>query len=189
MRRQTVAAIRMLVALTVVCGLIYPLVVTGIAQVVSKDRANGSLLESGGDVVGSSLIGQAFDGDQWFHARPDAFDPTASGASNLGPSNPDLGTAAQDAADSVRKVEGIGADTSLPVDAVTTSGSGLDPDISPAYARLQAARVAQARGLSTEQVLRLIEDNTKGRTWGILGEPRVNVLLLNLALDQLASQA
>jgi potassium-transporting ATPase KdpC subunit len=189
MRRQMVAAIRMLVAMTVVCGVIYPLAVTGIAQLVSRDRANGSLVELDGTIVGSSLIGQAFDGREWFHGRPDGYDPTASGASNLGPSNPALGTAAMDAADAARAAEGLRADASLPVDAVTTSGSGLDPDISPAFARLQASRVAQARGLSREQVLQLIDERTKGRTWGILGEPRVNVLLLNLALERLASQA
>jgi potassium-transporting ATPase KdpC subunit len=188
MRRQAVAAIRMLIALTVACGVIYPLAVTGIAQVASNDRANGSFVEVDGEAVGSSLIGQAFEGDEWFHARPDAFDPAASAAANLGPSNPDLGTAAQEAAGAVRKAEGLATDTPLPVDAVTTSGSGLDPDISPAYAQLQAARVAQARGISTDAVLKLIDENTKGRTWGILGEPRVNVLLLNLALERIASK-
>lgn len=187
MRRQTVAALRMMVVLTLVFGVLYPLAVTGIAQLTSRGRADGSLLSVDGRVVGSSLIGQVFAGDGWFHGRPDAFDPRASGPSNLGPSNPALGEGAAKAAAAVRAAEGLSAGALLPVDAVTTSGSGLDPDISPAYARLQAPRVARVRGLPIERVQSLIEEQTAGRTWGILGEPRVNVLLLNLALERLAS--
>jgi K+-transporting ATPase ATPase C chain len=187
MRRQWIAAIRMMVALTVVCGLIYPLAVTAISQLALKGPANGSLVERNGRVVGSSLIGQAFKGDQWFQGRPDGYDPKATGGSNLGPSNPALGKAVQEAADAVRKTEGLAQGVPLPVDAVTTSFSGLDPDISPQYAALQVPRIAKARGLTTTQVQQLIDEHTEGRTWGILGEPRVNVLLLNLALEQIAS--
>jgi potassium-transporting ATPase KdpC subunit len=187
MRRQFVAALRMLVVLTIVTGVIYPLAVTGIAQLTMKSRADGSLVSAEGREVGSSLIGQAFTGDQWFQGRPDAYDPTASAASNLGPSNPDLATAAKKAAAAVRARNGLSVQTPLPVDAVTTSGSGLDPNISPAYARLQAPRVARVRGLSVSQVLSLIDQHTTGRSLGILGEPTVNVLELNVALERLAS--
>ena len=190
MRRQWVAGLRMVVALTIAAGVIYPLVVLGVAQLTMKGRANGSLVtDEKGDVVGSSLIGQAFTGDRWFQGRPDTYDPTATAPSNLGPSNPDLGTEASTNADAVRKENDLSPTTPLPVDAVTSSGSSLDPDISVAYAGLQAPRVAQANGLEVAAVLRLIDDHTSGRTLGILGEPRVNVLMLNLALERLASSS
>jgi len=188
MRRQFVAALRMLVVLTVLTGVIYPLAVTAIAQLTMKSRADGSIVSAEGREVGSSLIGQRFKGDQWFQGRPDAYDPTASAASNLGPSNPDLASAAKAAA-AVRTLNGLSAQTPLPVDAVTTSGSGLDPDISPAYARLQAPRVARSRSLPVSEVLTLIDQHTTGRSLGILGEPSVNVLELNVALEGLASRA
>lgn len=187
MRRQFVAALRMLVVLTIVTGVIYPLAVTGIAQLTMRSRADGSLVSAEGREVGSSLIGQAFNGDQWFQGRPDAYDPTTSGASNLGPSNPDLAAAAKHAAATVRAQNGLSDQTPLPVDAVTTSASGLDPDISPAYAQLQAARVARVRGLALAQVRSLIDRHTTGRSLGFLGEPTVNVLELNVALERLAS--
>lgn len=186
MRRQLLAGLRMLLILTLVLGVIYPLAVTGIAQLTMSDRANGSLVRSGGTVVGSELLGQAFDGDEWFQPRPGSYDPTASGASNLGPNNPDLIDAVKSAIAKVRKQDGVADGTSLPADAVMTSGSNLDPDISPAYARLQAPRVAAARGIPVRDVLDLIDRQTAGRTFGFMGDPRVNVLLLNLALEHLA---
>ena len=186
MRRQLLAGLRMLVVLTVLLGVIYPLAVTGISQVTMSHRATGSLVRSDGTIVGSSLLAQAFDGDGWFHPRPGSYDPTASGASNLGPNNPDLIDAVKSAVDAVRKQDDVVAGTPIPADAVTTSGSNLDPDISPAYAKLQAPRVAAARGLDVQDVLALIERQTDGRTFGFLGDPRVNVLLLNLALERLA---
>ena len=185
MRRSFIAAGRMVLVLSIVLGIAYPLVITGIGQVAFTHRADGSLVEAGGSVVGSSLIGQAFEGPQWFVGRPDAFDPAASAPSNLGPTNPDLGTAVRERVDAI-----VAADAPagpIPVDAVTGSASGLDPDISPAYARLQAPRVADARGLELDQVLALIDEHTEGRTFGFLGDPRVNVLMLNLALEGLAS--
>ncbi len=186
MRRQLLAGLRMLLILTIVLGVIYPLAVTAIAQVTMSDRANGSLVRSGGSVVGSELLAQAFDGDQWFHPRPGSYDPTASGASNLGPNDPDLIDAVTSAIAAVREQDGVPVDTAIPADAVTTSGSNLDPDISPAYAKLQAPRVAAARGLRVQDILDLIDRQTAGRTFGFMGDPRVNVLLLNLALERLA---
>ena len=135
-----------------------------------SDQAEGSLLSRGDEVVGSSLIGQSFEGPAWFTGRPDAFDPAASGPSNLGPTNPALGAAVADRLEAIRPADGDGQ---VPVDAVTGSGSGLDPHISPAYARLQAPRVAKARGLEQQEVMALIAEHTDGRTFGFLGEPRV----------------
>jgi potassium-transporting ATPase KdpC subunit len=182
-RRQFLAGVRVLLVLTVLLGVLYPLAVTGLAQVTMPGRANGSLVRSEDQVVGSALIGQAWAGPEWFHGRPDAFDPTASGATNLGPSSEQLAEAMRAAAGEVARTEGWAG--LIPTDAVSGSGSGLDPHISPEYARLQAPRVATARGLEAEQVLALIDRFTEGRTLGFLGEPRVNVLLLNLALSGL----
>jgi K+-transporting ATPase ATPase C chain len=180
----------MVVALTIVAGVIYPLAVLGVAQLTMRGRADGSLVTGpDGSVVGSSLIGQAFTGDRWFQGRPDTYDPTATAPSNLGPSNPDLGTEASTNADAVRTQNHLSASIPVPVDAVTSSGSSLDPDISVAYAALQAPRVAQANGLDVGAVLRLIDAHTDGRTFRILGEPRVNVLMLNLAVERLASSS
>jgi potassium-transporting ATPase KdpC subunit len=190
MRRQWVAGLRMVVALTIAVGVIYPLAVLGVAQLTMRGRADGSLVTGpDGNVVGSSLIGQAFTGDEWFRGRPDTYDPRATAPSNLGPSNPDLGSEASANADAVRKENDLSPAVALPVDAVTSSGSSIDPDISAAYARLQAPRVARANGLQEDVVMRLIDEETAGRTFGILGEPRVNVLLLNLALMRLASSS
>lgn len=186
MRRQLLAGIRMLVILTVVLGVVYPLAVTGIAQLTLADRANGSLVRSDGTVVGSALLGQAFEGDEWFQPRPGSYDPTASGASNLGPNNPDLIDTVKGAMAALRESDGVADGVPIPADAVTTSGSNLDPDISPAYAKLQAPRVAAARGIALQDVLDLVDRHTIGRTFGFLGDPRVNVLLLNLSLERLA---
>lgn len=228
MRRQLVPAVVMVAVFTVVCGLVYPLVVTGIAQGAFRDKARGSLVERDGVVVGADMIGQPFTGPQYFHPRPsaagDGYDASASSGSNLGPTNPaligecepvaltdedddeltdeegnplyetnpdgslvcDPETIPQRAA-AYRDENGLDADAEVPVDAVTASGSGLDPHISVANAELQAPRVAAERGLSLDQVLELVDSNTDGRSLGFLGEPGVNVLRLNLALDELAS--
>ena len=175
----------MLLVMTLVLGIAYPLVITAAGQGFFAHRANGSLVQADGTTVGSALLGQSFEGPEWFHGRPGAYDPSASGPSNLGPTNPALGDAVRQRLDAVTASDPPAG--AVPVDAVTGSGSGLDPDISPAYARLQASRVAAARGLGVADVLALIEEQTAGRTFGFLGEPRVNVLLLNLALEGLAS--
>jgi K+-transporting ATPase ATPase C chain len=161
--------------------------VTGIAQVVFAGRADGSLVERGGRVVGSSLIGQPLAGERYFHPRPSAagagYDAMASSASNLGPTNPALLRTVRQRIRKYRQENRLGPADVVPVDAVTASGSGLDPEISVANARLQAARVARARGLPVARVLALVSRHTTGRALGFLGEPGVNVLELNLALD------
>jgi K+-transporting ATPase ATPase C chain len=174
--------------LSVLTGIAYPLVVTGVAQLVFPGRADGSLVERDGTVVGSRLIGQAFQGQEYFHPRPsaagDGYDAMASSASNLGPSNPDLLASVRERARAYRRENGLPAGAAVPVEAVTSSGSGLDPHISLENARLQAARVAAARGLPRARVLELIEQHTDGRSFGFLGAPGVNVLELNLTLDE-----
>ena len=195
--RQTWAGLRVLLVLTVLLGFVYPLAVTGIAQVAFPWQANGSLVSSTGervtsrdDAVGSLLIGQAFDGPEWFHPRPsaagDGYDTLASAGSNLGPLNEDLLAAVEERRTAVADAEGIDP-ADVPVDALTASGSGLDPDISPEYAQLQVARVARERGLSQDEVRALVDDATVGRDLGVLGEPRVNVLRLNLALQTMGT--
>jgi potassium-transporting ATPase KdpC subunit len=179
----------MTIVLTVLLGIIYPLLMTGIAQVIFPSQANGSLVrDSSGNVVGSALLAQAFTQPQYFHPRPSAagsngYDATASGGSNLGPTNQKLVDTVQSNADTYRQENGLAPDAQVPVDAVTASASGLDPDISPANALLQVHRVAAARGLSDDQVRNLVNQNTEGRTLFVMGEPRVNVLKLNMALD------
>jgi potassium-transporting ATPase KdpC subunit len=189
-RRQIIPAIVAFVAFTGLVGLLYPLAITGIAQVAFPSRADGSLVEQDGRVVGSSLIGQDFSGPQYFHPRPssagDGYDAMSSSASNLGPSNPELLQEVRKRLRVYRAENGVPPSQEVPADAVTGSGSGLDPMISPENARLQAQRVADARGMSLEQVLALVGANTTGRSLGFLGEPGVNVLELNLALDNQA---
>jgi K+-transporting ATPase ATPase C chain len=187
--RQLGAGFRILLVLTVILGIGYPLAVTAVAQVAAPGKANGSRVEVGGKVIGSTLIAQAADGPQWFHPRPsaageDGYDTLASSASNLGPNNPDLVKAVAERKAAYVKENGVAA-SKVPADAVTASGSGLDPHISVANAKLQAPRVAKARGLQTAQVLAIVNANTQGRTLGVLGDPRVNVLKLNLALQAL----
>ncbi len=192
MRRQLFPALRMLLMLTIVTGIVYPLVVLAIGQGVFSDRADGSLIRRDGHVIGSSLLGQNFAKPRYFHPRPsaagaDGYDGAASGASNLGPSNPALTKAVRERAAQYRNENGLAADVKVPVDAVTASGSGLDPDISVANARVQVARVAKARGLGDATVRKLVDDHVSDRQAGVLGEETVNVLNLNLALDRLAS--
>jgi K+-transporting ATPase ATPase C chain len=180
------------VVLTLVFGIAYPVLVTGFAQLAFSDKADGSLIERDGKVVGSRLAAQAFTQPRYFHPRPSATAPEYNAAAttfaNLGPTNPDLAKAVRRRALAILKLERpynpgltIG---DIPVDAVTTSASGIDPHISPANARLQAARIANVRGLSPDRVSQLIDDNTDGRWLGVFGEPGVNVLELNLALDR-----
>jgi K+-transporting ATPase ATPase C chain len=192
MLRDLKSAVIALVILTVVFGLALPALFTGFAQVAFKSQANGSLITSNGNVVGSRLAAQSFVKPQYFHERPSATAPAynagATTFANLGPTNPDLAKNVKTAAQAILKLESpynpgltIG---DIPVDAVTTSASGIDPDISPAYARLQSKRVAAVRHLPLATVQRLIAENTDGRSLGFLGEPGVNVLTLNIALDK-----
>ena len=180
------------IVLTVVFGLAYPLLFTGFAQVVFPGRADGSLIERNGTVVGSRLAAQAFTKPEYFHPRPSATAPEYNAAAttfaNLGPTNPDLAQAVRERATAILALEqpyNPGLEIGdIPVDAVTTSGSGIDPHISPANAQLQTARVAEVRGLSQNRVNELIDDATDGRWLGVFGEPGVNVLELNLALGE-----
>ena len=187
MLSQLRPAILVLVLLTVVTGVVYPLVVTGIAQAVFPFQAQGSLVVKGGKVVGSALIGQPFDDPKYFWSRPSTTSPfadnaAASSGSNLSPTNPDLVKAVQGRVDALRAADPANT-APVPVDLVTASGSGLDPHISPAAALYQVSRVARARKLDPEAVRQLVERHIEGRLLGLLGEPRVNVLALNLALD------
>ncbi len=182
-------AVMFLVLLTVLTGLIYPVVVTGIAQVVFPRQANGSLIVKDGKAVGSELIGQHFDDPKYFLGRPSATSPFpdnagASAGSNLGPTNPALKKTVQDRIDALQAVDPDNK-APIPVDLVTASGSGLDPHISPAAALYQVHRVAKVRGKNEEALRQLVEKYTEGRQFGFLGEPGVNVLKLNLALDSL----
>jgi K+-transporting ATPase ATPase C chain len=199
MLRLVRPAIVVLVALTVITGLIYPLAMTGIAQVLFPHQAQGSLIERNGTVVGSELIGQVFESDKYFHGRPSAttapdpndstktvpapYNAANSGGSNLGPSNKALIDRVQGDIDKLKQEN---PSTPVPADLVTTSASGLDPHISPEAALFQVPRIAKARNLPEDRIRQLVADHTEGRFLGLLGEPRVNVLLLNLALDQLA---
>jgi K+-transporting ATPase ATPase C chain len=194
MLQQLRPAIILLIVMTAITGVAYPLVVTGVAQVAFEDKADGSLIEKDGQVIGSELIGQSYvDPDTgetipgYFRSRPSAagtgYDAAASSGSNLGPTNPSLIDRVTTDVAVIRAENSLSDDAEIPVDLVTSSGSGLDPDISPASAELQVARVAQQRGISEEQVQEIVDEFTSGRTLGILGEPRVNVLKVNLALD------
>jgi K+-transporting ATPase ATPase C chain len=185
---ELMPALRMLVIMTALTGVIYPLVVTGIAKVALSRAANGSLIVADGKTVGSDLIGQPFDDPKYFWSRPSATSPqpyngAASSGSNQGPRNPALADAVKDRIKALRDAD-PGNTAAVPVDLITASGSGLDPHISVAAAQYQLSRVAKARGLAEEPVRDLLNANTEGRTLGVLGEPRVNVLKLNIALDR-----
>ena len=180
-------SLRMLAVLTVLTGVIYPLVTLGVAQLAFPGNANGSLIEQNGKIVASALIGQPFDDPKYFWSRPSATSPqpyngAASSGSNQGPTNPALADAVKDRIKTLRDADPGNAAT-VPADLVTASGSGLDPEISVAAAEYQLARVAKARGMAVDAVRELINRHTTGRTFGLLGEPRVNVVRLNLALD------
>jgi K+-transporting ATPase ATPase C chain len=182
-------AIIAFVAFSALLGLAYPYAITGIAQAFFHRQANGSLVSVNGRDVGSSLVGQNFSSPAYFHPRPsasgaDGYDGSASSGSNLGPSSQVLADRVAADVDTVRSDNGLASDAKVPVDAVTASGSGLDPHISPAYADLQVARVTRERGATESDVRALVSKYTDGSTFGVLGEPRVNVLRLNIALDQ-----
>jgi K+-transporting ATPase ATPase C chain len=201
MSREIRPAIVFIVALTLITGLLYPLAMTGIAGLIFPRQAQGSLIERDGKVVGSELIGQEFTSEKYFHGRPSAtvapdpndatktvpapYNAANSGGSNLGPTNKALVERVQGDVDKLKQENGS---MPVPIDLVTTSGGGLDPHISPAGALFQVPRVAKARGLPEERVRQLVDEHTEGRFLGLLGEPRVNVLALNLALDQVAAR-
>jgi potassium-transporting ATPase KdpC subunit len=186
MKKNLLTAVWFTLVTTVMFGLVYPLGITGLAQIFFRDRANGQLIEKNGKLVGSRIIGQAFTGPSYFHSRPSAagtgYDPTSSGGSNLAPTNKTL---LERVKGDVQKLQAENPNTSIPADLVTTSGSGLDPDISPAAAEFQIPRVAHARNMKEGDLRALVHRHTKGRDLGFLGEPRVNVLELNLELDSL----
>jgi K+-transporting ATPase ATPase C chain len=184
MKKNLLIALWFTLVTTIMFGVLYPLVITGLAQVFLPDRANGQLIHKNGKIVGSKIIGQSFTGAGYFHSRPSfagtGYDATASSGSNLGPTNKALQERVQS---DVQKLKAENPDVAIPIDLVTTSGSGLDPEISPAAAEFQLQRVARERGVKEEDLRTLVQKHTKGRDLGILGEPRVNVLELNLELD------
>jgi len=207
MLKQLRPAVMSVLILTILTGLLFPFAITAIAKVVFPKQAEGSLVRQNGKVVGSELIAQSFAAPGYFHPRPSAagngYDPTSSGGTNLGPTSdklingihkkladgkddPGNFDGVKDLAEAYRKENGLAANAEVPADAVTRSASGLDPEISPENAALQSSRVAGARGLPQEEVQKLVAEQTQGRQFGFLGEPRVNVLLLNLALDKAA---
>lgn len=186
--RQSTPALVATIVLTVICGLVYPLAVTGVGQLVFRGKADGSLVTVDGEVVGSELIGQQFSAAEYFHPRPSAagsgYEGAASSGSNLGPTNAEYLDAVVERVEEYRDTNGLSAEVDVPADAVQASGSGLDPHISIANARLQAPRVAGARSMELDDVLALVDENADERPLGILGDPGVNVLELNLALDR-----
>ena len=184
MKNHLIVAVKFTLITTLLFGLVYPLAVTGLSQLLFPKQANGSLIQKNGQILGSRLIGQPFTSDKYFHSRPSAagngYDPTSSSGSNLGPTNQQLvDRVKQDIAKLQQENPGV----AIPADMVTSSGSGLDPDISPASAEFQIPRIARARGINADALRPLVARHTLKRQWGILGEPRVNVLDLNLDLD------
>lgn len=190
MWRQIVNSFRMLLVLTVITGLVYPLTMVGVANTIFSSQAQGSLIESQGQAVGSKLIGQNFTQPGYFHGRPsaagkDGYDAAGSSGSNLGPTNKKLIDTVADNVNKAREENSLDDNAAIPADLVTASASGLDPDISPEAAYLQVERVAEARGLAATEVYNLVDKNISGRQLALFGEPRVNVLALNMALDSL----
>jgi len=189
--KQIYPAVALTVVLTVLVGIIYPFVVTGLSELFLKEKAQGSLIEREGKVVGSRLIGQPFKGGGYFHSRPSAagsgYDATASGGTNLGPTSKQLFE--EQVKGRARELHAENPNTEIPVDLITSSGSGLDPHISPAAADFQIPRVARERRMGEDKVKQLVQENTAGRQFGVLGEPRVNVLELNLALDEASKKS
>lgn len=183
-------SLRMLLAMTVALGLIYPMAMTGFAQVVFSEQANGSLVYQDGTAVGSKWIGQNFTSEQYFQGRPsnagDGYDAASSSGSNLGPTSVKLMESIEERAQAVRAQNGLAADAKVPSDLVTASGSGLDPHITPEAAAIQVERVATARGIGADQVKKMVEENTENSQAGFMGDARVNVLQLNLALDRIS---
>lgn len=197
MKKNLLISILMTITTTILLGIIYPLVVTGLAQVIFPHKANGQLIQRNGTVVGSSIIGQGFTGAAYFHSRPSAagngYDASNSGGSNLGPTNQKLidrvkadvaEDQAEDQSEDQTEEQVKNRITPVPIDLVTTSASGFDPDITPAAAEFQLARVAKARGITADQLQKMVDKHTAGRQFGVLGETRVNVLELNLDLDE-----
>jgi len=182
MKKNLVTAFLMTIATTILLGVVYPLIVTGLAQLIFPRKANGQLIEANGKVIGSRIIGQAFTGPGYFHPRPSAvsYDPTNSNGSQLGPTNQKLIDRVKGDVD---KLQAENPNRPVPVDLATASASGFDPHITPAAAEFQVPRVAAERKAQESDIRKLVSDHTEGRTWGLLGEPRVNVLELNLALD------
>jgi potassium-transporting ATPase KdpC subunit len=185
MKKNLITAVLMTIATTILLGIVYPLVVTGIAQIIFPKKANGQLIQKGGKAVGSSIIGQGFSGPGYFHSRPSAagngYDAANSGGSNFGPTNQKLiNRVKDDVASAVAENPG----TPVPIDLVTTSASGFDPHITPAAAEYQLPRIAKERGTTADRLRALLAKHTEGRQLGVLGEPRVNVLELNLELDE-----
>ncbi|QGP93912.1 Potassium-transporting ATPase KdpC subunit [Neomoorella glycerini] len=191
MTRKVLSAFLMLIIMTALTGIVYPLVTTGLARVLFPHQASGSLVLQGGQVIGSALIGQKFTGPRYFHGRPsaageDGYDAVSSGGSNLGPTNKKLLKTVKERLAAIRAENDLSPDTPVPSDLVTASASGLDPDITPQAAYLQVPRVARARNLPEDKVRLLVDRNITGRQFGIWGEPRVNVLKLNVELDNLS---
>jgi K+-transporting ATPase ATPase C chain len=184
--KQIYPAVALTIVLTVLVGIIYPFIVTGLSELFLKEKARGSLIERDGKVVGSHLIGQPFKGPGYFHSRPSAagsgYDATASGGTNLGPTSRQLFE--EQVKERSRQLRTENPNVAIPIDLITSSGSGLDPHISPAAADFQIPRVARERRMNEDKVKQLVQEHTEGRQFGVLGEPRVNVLELNLALDE-----
>jgi K+-transporting ATPase ATPase C chain len=189
--KQIYPAVALTIVLTVLVGIIYPFVMTGLSDLLFKEKARGSLIEKEGKVVGSRLIGQPFKGAGYFHSRPSAagsgYDATASGGANLGPTSKQLFE--EQVKGRARELRAENPNTEIPVDLMASSGSGLDPHISPAAADFQIPRVARERRMSEDKVKQLVQEHTEGRQFGVLGEPRVNVLELNLALDEASKKS
>jgi K+-transporting ATPase ATPase C chain len=189
--KQIYPAVALTIALTVLVGIIYPFVMIGLSDLLFKEKARGSLIEREGKVVGSRLIGQPFKGPGYFHSRPSAagsgYDATASGGTNLGPTSKQLFE--EQVRGRAKQLRTENPNATIPIDLITSSGSGLDPHISPAAADYQIPRVARERRMSEDKVKQLVEEHTEGRQFGVLGEPRVNVLELNLALDEASKKS